>query len=1726
MGILNQYSASFGLIRTNPKLSGNIKIVVDSKGNIFLESINANKELSSDRYKRYVLNPESSYSSDVYKFLRAGKIPSDYVYENFRKSDDLTVKESFADQYEDTYICGAERLNSNLYDEDNSIFAPFWLKEELPEKFIIFKLKKPSPLSSIEAQTTFITGKRYKLVGTSDFSVKFFSNTYENGEEFIYDTDIDGDNYVVLSGNGKLILNEENHFEETLKNPKNFFKYYINDAEIIKVYDLSEDSNIGKYIRNHRNDQLFPKSPIRVNFESDEIVYRGISIEKGVLVEKKEKLSEFFEKELPIIAFDDYVTAGFERNKLLVPNLLNLEFAFDDEVSGTYELNRYYGFYCSTIEMGDFLLDGGKAYENREVSGNLPILKEGDLTIESIESFISENPNGIKTYIDLPSATGSIFDGEKINEAESIFYLEGKGNLYKIKNCCQDEGFDYRLNNEKIDWLDLTGFDEVFLEEKGVKLSSRGRASSLLTINGEFLTGDEIEFFYKGVSIGMLIGDDLPDYDEEYGEGQSVDYFFYPFGSPRKIAKAISLAFNETFDREHPLRAVAHENTVIFITETKSSESNDYRVQINLVSEENVCSLFNEDFIGGTDSSQSRIRIPKDSLVNLTGEYKYVGIEGGLGKIRHISHYFDEVQFDQRGEPLSFKDWMNYYVITVSDEEKIKVNSGLNITLHKLFRPKMGVLSIFPVKDFDFDFDYSTYDRSHEIEQKKYYDVKNLEPDNEYKVFKRPNDTIQPIIEIEISSGNFVQYVNGGIFSSFYTTDYRVIQGNPLLINIKYENDEELKTFIGFNSFYDNTEVNEGNISQFDIDAIENKAFFLGRKRSATEYDRLRENQTTEFATKSRISPHINKWVIKNGYDIRDNKYRLNFSQAFGILNFSPSFTDRVQNPLYFTHEWYYLNGIPENISTDDLLNSYSYFNRIFEMERISNMDKDYFTDYFTLDSYLIQEGTNTVKKVVNKQERYSLFEIDESGFANTIFKGVKIIAKERVENKTEISGNLEEIKIVSQSKRFEGYKFSCILNIIKTKIFEPRPTVEVTILENKEHKNITCVITFVCDDYKVNSKNLFNIDIPSPDYLSLYVLKSLKSWDSGSNAHEYGSGFGYPFIAGASLYNDNGTGVPVGGPIQSFRGIQLNDKLNPLTSLGLTSEIVSSIRTSGDFLKQIKNDPFGITGRLIFMKPDGTLGITSTNGYYSASEYLISKPSTFQRVIDESTLEFDLNGFYLINVPSMISTGNYNYNTIPSLVGDISRLTWFYENGGYNLFEDSINDISFAGISGMINGGIGPVKYKSYSIEEGIIKETENEFLLEFQRPAELPKTNKLLVERETNNLPELPHDIITGYKISTYSQQVREKYFRYSGNYEPKTTDILFFTDDLLRMTWGLEEDTWEEAHYTWIEPLESADVLNWSSLISGVTINGHLYALPPVWSDFSSVYWNLISPDLNTINDNLIPKSKKLKFLNTKFNTDFEDFGKIRNVYYHKANLTSTPILKTENPLYPLLDEIAIDRKDFHLFSSNWDAGYYVEFLEKFRDSKKIGTRGIKEMKSFFGSKILKIPKEIKFDIFKSVETGNLDGIIPNNVLDGTDAFYQVRKNVIRFRLLLNNKLLEYFSGKVEEIFAEFVNPEWGVANESLKEYTKRYLRENVLPNYRIDNFELYTKVFKENSLGLKLVESEKTLIERLVLDYGVDKNSKFDKNDDFDFAVLYNMSENYSYSFNFSVIIKRI
>ena len=200
---------SFGLARTNPKLTTNIKLVVDSSDKIFLESFDEVEELSDSRFKGYKVSG-GTYAHDLYRFYDNGKFPKEIAYSPVIKDNTETVKAKFQEQFDMTYNAGAYTKVSKLYDEEFAMFAPLWIEPlNIPDYFVIFK--NPNPVS---------------------INTKNSANDAFGLQSDAFST-----------------------------RPANLYDTYVKTSKIHAVIDLTENSNIGRYIRRHASDELFPEAP-------------------------------------------------------------------------------------------------------------------------------------------------------------------------------------------------------------------------------------------------------------------------------------------------------------------------------------------------------------------------------------------------------------------------------------------------------------------------------------------------------------------------------------------------------------------------------------------------------------------------------------------------------------------------------------------------------------------------------------------------------------------------------------------------------------------------------------------------------------------------------------------------------------------------------------------------------------------------------------------------------------------------------------------------------------------------------------------------------------------------------------------------------------------------------------------------------------------------------------------------------------------------------------------------------------------------------------------------------------------------------------------------------------------------------------------------------------------------------------------------------------------------
>lgn len=1675
---MSKINNSFGLLRTNPKLTSNYKLSVRNDGKVSISAIPANPTLSAIHYVDLPLNSRNTFANAINRLYDSGSLKNSITFEVKTQASDEVLQKDFNYQFEDLYLTGLTRTKSKIFAEEFSYFAPIYLRKDVPKFFVIFRVAGATNNDFATPVVRLTPGLTYRMVGTG--SILHAGVKYTNLQQF------KAVNFeFAVTGDAKVYLDDNSYIYNYIQNPDNF-KKFLSDCEIAKVYDL-QTGVIGGLLQGIIQDKNYTAYPVEVDFDNAQVSYRGVHIQTGVITQIVEDIRELIDSEIPITQLDEYITQGFERNGLVSLNCLNLEFLFNDEEAPDYKFYRYFGLYVDDLPIGTFYPDK-TIFAAGSLKSLYPSLE--CLPINYNQTFT--DPNGIRIKPNQKTIEGVLFEPNLLNK-ESIFYLQGvEGTLFKIDNQKSQAYNDYTyvLKNNSINIRAIHGFSD-FTQIEATVLQTAGRSVNVLTVNGIFEYGDYIDFWEGKRLVCRLIPDDLPDWnanayqdyiDGTYEPGRGLGPYFYLSGTNQQIAKAIAEAFNNWMPKIYNIVAYPIDDRVFFVSELTGNSNNQIRLKSSRP-------IYNEYFAGGTSTAKSRVRISSDITKRIT-ENSYVRTKNGYCKITAIAPYVDEPDFGPDGILDDFDRYQTTAVLTIdSDSETIDVKHG-QVVICELSPMEFGVLSFYDFKDFDFDFIKSDYNKFPGAEYKKYFNVERLETGHEYTVFSRVDSTVSAVI-----THDGVQYSAGETFVAG-SKEFTVDQGIAVIIDLEYLHDDELKQFVGFNTLNGQQGTSQSVSTLINIDLLQNKSFAF-QNTVKNEYEFLREDVDTDLVLKSRTLPTIAKWVSYSGTDIRGNKYRLNLSRAFGELGFSPSFFDHNPNPKFFTHEWPYLVGAPKNISLKDLLESNNYFTLPFDRNRLRSLTQDYFTKYFTVDYAVYEDGVNFEAYQIKRDVRYTEITRLLNGKLTTFFRGAQIDFIARQAGTT--------------IDRLVDYKFSVILQTKRSTFLDQEPQVDFEIIDNRKFKNITFLITFVTDDYKIapgedQSGELY------PDYISLYVMQSLKKYVGGGYLYGLEYNFYNFFIFG--LFNSQ-AGIPIGNKITSFRGFQLPSVINYDNYGGAPNvirfddfyDISTFIRPTAvwDNINQVPVIA-GSLGRLIAMDETKFTAITSEPIYYSAQQLIFDKPNTISAVSPTTDLILQPSGIAIINNPGQISAANYDPLDVHRNVYNMKSLVWFYENGGFGAYTQAINLLSFASIAEDINTVEKYVRYTT--IGEDGFETSGADFKLNMARPSMITRNESIVLKAQKLVLPGLPQTAAEVFVKSTVPTAYTLN--RFGGQFEPKTRDILKFKDDYIEMKWAIATDTWANASYNWLRSQLAQIKVTWGLATKK-------------WQDTPET-WASLTVNKETINQGTIPFSDILIGQNTRFDVS-DDFAIVENIGFHRVNQSQSTVFKTPVLKYPQVDEIAISSRKVNILNSNWEAGYFTETIDKFTNIDTYGTRNLKETKAALGSKALAVPDLIQYANF-SYAAGVVDQKL-SQIAQSTDIIYDntSKPKTLRFYIDLNPKFrATVYENSKDEFYRYLTN--FSISTATIDDAIYQYIDQNIIPVFTIGEIRIYTKAIKDQAATVELFVSGDNEITLLQNGYVRNRNAGYKPVSDLQGIFNIAIPDNSRLSVAMVVILKKI
>jgi hypothetical protein len=382
-------SESFQMIRTNPKLTSNINLVIDSSYKLYLESINTNKILSDKKYKHFSISHLNLLEDKIPEFYN--QLPVNISFDIKYDNDDDIMYMDYSNQFDDIYHAGARKTQDNeFYKEEFEYFAPLYIKpNNIPNNFIIMRVDNPV--------------------------------TYEL---------------------------KDNDYRISNINKNNFISEIVNKWKSISVFDLSEKSTIGYWIKNNFvTNNRFPSAPIEIDIKKNNFSkIHGIDYNTGIYTNRSVYLDDMFFKENPHFKLEKFLTECWVNNSLIYPNIINFKFLFDDNPATPfqqkkYTINRYLGFYC-----------------NLEYIKNITPYKQYTLR-DDIK--IEKNIFMLNTQLD-----GSVMPFSNIDwDNSKSYYIYAKDKLCKVIRIYDKNEYYYKIISEyDLNITDINVYNEIDIQ--------------------------------------------------------------------------------------------------------------------------------------------------------------------------------------------------------------------------------------------------------------------------------------------------------------------------------------------------------------------------------------------------------------------------------------------------------------------------------------------------------------------------------------------------------------------------------------------------------------------------------------------------------------------------------------------------------------------------------------------------------------------------------------------------------------------------------------------------------------------------------------------------------------------------------------------------------------------------------------------------------------------------------------------------------------------------------------------------------------------------------------------------------------------------------------------------------------------------------------------------------------------------------------------------------------
>ena len=676
---------SYAVLRVNPKLTGNVKVVVDSDSNLYLDTFKVSLGLSQNKYRHITINPSEYYGRTLMAKMKSMPVDDFYKIED-TCYDLFATANDFDEQYYDTYNYGVRTNTDKMYKENYSLLAPLCIRKVLPDFFLVFKI-----------------------------------NDYES----------------LFSGdpNDPIKIKDRTKFIN------------LDKCELIKSFDFREGSNLGTYVRTILENNKSAVGDVYTGYDYDHFnIFNGISVDSGVVANIYEETAS--ERTINNqVSMNDWYTLGFQRNHIVSKDIINFEFMFDDTSNQLFSLPTYFGLYvrlngedetftCIDTDSQGSIFDNIIHGENFEPQ-NYPTVIYG---ISTPDSFVRLH-NNIKKDAEVSKHKLEIYKNIITVDTFDISDLIDGNWCYvsNVLNDVLDPGEHYRLiipeKNEIYEIIASNYFDDSELtdisyqEEKisGTSwyiyriaiLNVEYRSNidekdkpeiiknqlSLITKAFERFNDDDLKVYNDGESSFSVLYNDKDVMFEKVSSicgfnktnddiikdttNEFVDESSYIFGCddiPKMIIDPTMKNFESSnLRRLYPIGFESLGTRVCYCVSLKEIVYNTNSNPIVLISEDIQKTLSTYRTV------LYKTYLNENKIFNKNVNVNYFKIEGNSMVIDHTDNVYDIVGFGSNKS----------YMVQFDKAPQIKSNDKMQF--YQNYPMNSGICSIFPIKDYNFD---------------------------------------------------------------------------------------------------------------------------------------------------------------------------------------------------------------------------------------------------------------------------------------------------------------------------------------------------------------------------------------------------------------------------------------------------------------------------------------------------------------------------------------------------------------------------------------------------------------------------------------------------------------------------------------------------------------------------------------------------------------------------------------------------------------------------------------------------------------------------------------------------------------------------------------------------------------------------------------------------------------------------------------------------------------